>query len=104
MALEMGSERFLSNILEPMRDLYDYIIVDTGPKLDNLCINALIAADRLVIPVNPQYLSTAGLNSLHGTIRKIKHRFNRHWKLQASCLRCAITVPISARSLHSKSG
>ena len=76
MALEMGSERFLSNILEPMRDLYDYIIVDTGPKLDNLCINALIAADRLVIPVNPQYLSTAGLNSLHGTIRKIKHRFN----------------------------
>lgn len=76
MHLEMGSERFLSNILNPLRDDYDYIIVDTGPKLDNLTINALIAADELIIAVEPQYLSTTGLNVLYGTIKKIKRRFN----------------------------
>lgn len=76
MHLEMGSERFLANILNPLRDDYDYIIVDTGPKLDNLTINALIAADELIIAVEPQYLSTTGLNVLYGTIKKIKHRFN----------------------------
>ena len=65
MHLEMGSERFLTNILNPLRDDYDYIIVDTGPKLDNLTINALIAADELIIAVEPQYLSTTGLNVLY---------------------------------------
>ena len=81
MHLEMGSESFLSDILAPLRDDYDYIIVDTGPKLDNLSINALVAADQLIIPVNPQFLSTAGLDKLHGTIRKIKRRLNPDVKI-----------------------
>lgn len=81
MHLEMGSEGFLSSILEPLRDSYDYIIVDTGPKLDNLSINALVAADQLIIPVNPQFLSTAGLDKLHGTIRKIQRRLNPKVKI-----------------------
>lgn len=81
MHLEMGSESFLSGILAPLRNDYDYIIVDTGPKLDNLSINALVAADQLIIPVNPQFLSTAGLDKLHGTIRKIKRRLNPNVKI-----------------------
>jgi len=81
MHLEMGSESFLSSILAPLRNDYDYIIVDTGPKLDNLSINALVAADQLIIPVNPQFLSTAGLDKLHGTIRKIKRRLNPNVKI-----------------------
>ena len=81
MHLEMGSESFLSSILAPLRNDYDYIIVDTGPKLDNLSINALVAADQLIIPVNPQFLSTAGLDKLHGTIRKIKRRLNPDVKI-----------------------
>lgn len=81
MHLEMGSEGFLSSILAPLRNDYDYIIVDTGPKLDNLSINALVAADQLIIPVNPQFLSTAGLDKLHGTIRKIKRRLNPDVKI-----------------------
>ncbi len=81
MHLEMGSESFLSSILAPLRSDYDYIIVDTGPKLDNLSINALVAADQLIIPVNPQFLSTAGLDKLHGTIRKIKRRLNPDMKI-----------------------
>ncbi len=76
MRLEMGSERFLADILTPLRPLYDYILVDTGPKLDNLNINALVAADLVVIPVNPQYLSAMGLERLMATIAKVRRRFN----------------------------
>lgn len=73
---EIGCEQFLSNILSPLKDDYDYIIIDTGPKLDNLSINAMIAADQLLIPVNPQYLSTVGLQPLLRTYSKIRRRFN----------------------------
>ena len=73
---EIGCERFLSNILSTLYDDYDYIIVDTGPKLDNLSVNALIAADQLLIPVNPQFLSTAGLQPLLEIIHKVRLRFN----------------------------
>lgn len=76
MRLEMGSERFLADILTPLRPLYDYIVVDTGPKLDNLNINALVAADQVVIPVNPQYLSAMGLERLLATVNKVRRRFN----------------------------
>lgn len=76
MRLEMGSERFLSEILAPLKSCYDYIIIDTGPKLDNLNINALVAADQVIIPTSPQFLSAMGLESLMKTIQKIKKRFN----------------------------
>ncbi len=76
MRLEMGSERFLEMVLEPLRDLYDFILVDTGPKLDNLNINALVAADEVLIPVNPQFLSAMSLENLLRTIKKVKRRFN----------------------------
>lgn len=81
MHLEMGSEVFLSNILTPLRDAYDYIIVDTGPKFDNLSINALVAADQLIIPVDPQIFSTNGLETLYGSIRKVQHRLNPNLKI-----------------------
>lgn len=74
--LEYGSEIFLKSILKPLRASYDYILVDTGPKLDNLAINALVAADSVLIPVNPQYFSTMGLENLLKTVKKIKRRFN----------------------------
>lgn len=76
MFTEMGSERFLSKVLSPLRDYYDYILVDTGTKLDILNINALAAADQLIIPVNPQFYSTVGLEQLYGAIRKVQHRLN----------------------------
>jgi chromosome partitioning protein len=74
--LEMGSDRILSNLLESLRNDYDYIIVDTCPSLGTLTINALTAADNVVIPVNPQLLAVMGLQELTKTILKIKRRLN----------------------------
>jgi chromosome partitioning protein len=74
--LEMGAERMLSNILEPLRDEYDYLIIDTCPALGALTINALAAADGVVITVNPQLLAMMGLQEFLKTIKKIKSRIN----------------------------
>ena len=60
--------------------------MDTGPKLDNLSINALIAADQLLIPVNPQFLSTAGLQALLKTVTKVQRRFNPQIKISGILL------------------
>lgn len=74
--LEMGAEKMLSNILESLRDRYDYILVDTAPTLGSLTINALVAADSVIIPVNPQLLAMMGLQDFIKTVSKIKHRIN----------------------------
>lgn len=74
--MEMGAERMLANILEPLRDRYDYLIVDTCPVLGALTINALAAADGVVIMVNPQLLAMKGLQDFLKTIKKIKKRIN----------------------------
>ena len=72
--LEMGAERMLANILEPLKDSYDYLILDTCPSLGALTINALAAADGVVITVNPQLLAMVGLQEFLKTIKKIKSR------------------------------
>ena len=70
--LEMGAEKMLSNILEPLRDLYDYVVIDTCPALGALTINALAAADGVVITVNPQLLAMMGLQDFLKTIIEIE--------------------------------
>ena len=74
--LEMGAEKMLSNILEPLRNSYDYLIIDTCPALGALTINALAAADGVVITVNPQLLAMKDLQDFLKTIKKIKNRLN----------------------------
>ncbi len=74
--LEMGAEKMLSNILEPLRNSYDYLIIDTCPALGALTINALAVADGVVITVNPQLLAMKGLQDFLKTIKKIKNRLN----------------------------
>ena len=55
--IEAGGERTLADVLEPLRDDYDYILIDTNPSLGILTINALAVADKVMIPVSPQYFS-----------------------------------------------
>ncbi|HBE14276.1 MAG TPA: chromosome partitioning protein ParA [Clostridiales bacterium] len=73
---EMGGERTLSTLLEPLREDYDYIIIDTNPYLGLLTINALAACDSVVIPVSPQLWSATGLTDLLKTILKVRKKIN----------------------------
>ena len=79
--LEMGAEKMLSNILEPLKNQYDYILVDTCPSLGSLTINALAAADEVIIPVNPQLLAMMGLQEFIKVVNKIRHRVNPKIKI-----------------------
>jgi len=73
---EMGGERTLSELLEPLRSDYEYIIIDTNPYLGMLTINALAACDSVIIPVSPQLWSATGLTDLMQTIFKVKRKIN----------------------------
>jgi chromosome partitioning protein len=73
---EMGGEKTLSELLEPLRDDYEYIIIDTNPYLGLLTINALAACDSVIIPVSPQLWSATGLTDLLQTISKVKRKIN----------------------------
>lgn len=74
--LEMGTERMLAAILEPLKGDYDYILIDTCPSLGALNINAMAAADDVIVTVNPQLLAMMGLQDFLKTVRKIKSRIN----------------------------
>ena len=73
---EMGGEHTLAGLLNPLREHYQYIIVDTNPYLGLLTINALAAADEVIIPVSPQYWSATGLTDLLQTIVKVRKKIN----------------------------
>ena len=74
--LEMGTEKMLAMILEPLKGDYDYIIVDTSPSLGALNINAMAAADEVIVTVNPQLLAMMGLQDFLKSVKKIKSRLN----------------------------
>lgn len=69
-------ERVLRKAITPVRDEYDYIIIDCPPQLSMLTINALSAADKLVVPVKTDYLSYRGLELLLDTVDVIKADVN----------------------------
>ena len=73
---EMGAERMLAEVLAPIRDRYDYVLVDTVPSLGMLTVNALAVADEVIITVNPQLLAMMGLQDFLRTVGKIKKRIN----------------------------
>ena len=61
---EMGTKRFLQEILTPLRPRYDYILIDTNRAASPLMTNALTAADSVLIPICPEFYSTEGLGDL----------------------------------------
>ena len=73
---ELGGERTLSELLEPLCCDYESIICDTNPYLGLLSINALAACNSVIIPVSPQLWSATGLTDLLQTIHKIKRKIN----------------------------
>lgn len=78
---EAGREYILRELLEPLRNKYDYILIDSPPSLGLLTINALSASDEVYIPLQAQYLATQGLSKLTEVIEKVKKRLNKKLKI-----------------------
>ena len=74
---EIGRELRLRHALESVRDHYDYILVDCPPALNMLTVNALAAADSVMVPVQCEYYALEGLSALLDTIDKIRRILNR---------------------------
>lgn len=77
----MSRERILDMTLEPLRKKYDVILIDCPPSLGMLTINALSSADKVLIPVQAQYLPAKGMTKLLGTINKVQHQINPRIKV-----------------------
>lgn len=71
-----GREMLLKNALAPIRDDYDYIIIDCSPSLGLITVNTLTAADSVIIPVQPEFFALEGLGKLLQTIRLVQGGVN----------------------------
>jgi len=69
-------ERRMRTVLEPLRERFDYIFIDTPPSLGLLTLNALVAADAVVIPLNCEYFALEGLADLVATLRRVRAALN----------------------------
>lgn len=78
---EAGREYILKEIIDPIKNNYDYIIIDSPPSLGLLTINALTASDEILIPLQAEYLALQGLAKLIEVIEKIKKRLNKDLKV-----------------------
>ena len=75
--IDLPDRQFLlKKALEQVRELYDYIFIDCPPSLELLTLNALCAADSILIPVQCEYYALEGLSDLMSTLRAIKKRLN----------------------------
>ncbi len=69
-------ERYLANALAPVVNSYDYIVIDCPPSLGLLTLNALVAAQGVVVPMQAEYFALEGLSALTATIEKVKAAYN----------------------------
>jgi chromosome partitioning protein len=76
LASMIGRERALEKALMPVRENYDFVLIDTPPSLGLLTINALVAADHVIVPVQCEYLSLRGLVQLENTLAMIRENLN----------------------------
>ncbi len=74
---EAGREFILKELLDPIKEKYDYIIIDCPPSLGLLTINAFTASEEVFIPIQPHYLAIKGLTKILEVVNKIKKRINR---------------------------
>jgi len=93
----MAREYVLKRKIEPVCDLYDYILIDTPPTLGMLTINALTAADEVLIPVATQYMALRGLDTLLSTIEQVRENLNRALRLLG-----IVATNYDTRTAHSR--
>lgn len=75
-------EYVLRKVLAPVRDAYDYIIIDCSPSLGLITVNSLVAADSVIIPVQCEYFALEGISKLLNTIKIIKSRLNTKLEIE----------------------
>lgn len=93
----MSREYTLRNSIKSIIDNYDYILIDTQPSLGMLPINALACADKVIIPVQPQFFAAKGMTKLLSTIMKISQQINSNLKLDG------IAIKVAESTAHGKS-
>jgi chromosome partitioning protein len=93
----IGRERALQKGLLPARNRYDYVLVDTPPSLGLLTINALTAADSVIVPVQCEYLSLRGLVQLENTLTMIRDNLNPTVEIRG-----ILPTMYDGRTLHSR--
>lgn len=78
----MSREHVLDNYLKEVKNNYDYVLIDCMPSLGMVTINALVAADSVIIPVQAQYLPAKGMTQLIQTIGSIKRKINPNLEIE----------------------
>ncbi len=76
----------LTEVLSPIRELFDYILIDCPPALDLLTLNALVAADSVLVPIQCEFFALEGISQLIDTVEKIRETFSRPLKLEGILL------------------
>jgi len=93
----IGRERALEKALLPVKEEYDYILIDTPPSLGLLTVNALVASNGVIVPVQCEYLSLRGLVQLENTLSMIRENLNPHVEIQG-----ILATMYDKRLLHSR--
>ncbi len=94
---QIGRERALEKSLSHVKENYDYVLIDTPPSLGLLTINALVASDGVIVPVQCEYLSLRGLVQLENTLSMIRENLNPNVKIVG-----ILPTMFDGRTLHSK--
>jgi len=97
MSTKIGRERSLAKALRAVRSDYDFICIDTPPSLGLLTINALTAADKVIVPVQCEYLSMRGLIQLQNTLAMIQENLNPDVDIAG-----ILPTMVDTRTLHAK--
>jgi chromosome partitioning protein len=93
----IGRERALEKALNPIKARYDFILIDTPPSLGLLTINALVASNGVIVPVQCEYLSLRGLVQLENTLSMIRENLNPEVGIQG-----ILPTMFDSRTLHSR--
>ena len=95
----MSRESVLKRTIAPLRQKYDVILIDCMPSLGMMTINALVAADSVIIPCEPSFLSVKGLDLLLHSISKIKRQINPKLKIDGVLMTMVDSRTVNAREI-----
>ena len=95
----MSRESVLKRTIEPLRQRFDFILIDCMPSLGMMTINSLVAADSVIIPCEPSYLSVKGLDLLLHSIAKVKRQINPNLKIDGVLLTMVDSRTNNARDI-----